>query len=95
MSAQTTTGETVNQNRTKRQLSAIKVVKYLFISTLVLLIIGSFVLFCIAIDTISNTNEDIDTIEKFGITELAAKRNERLKQQSLYLLRSLTIWIFS
>lgn len=86
--------QTVNPSLTERQLSAIKVVKYLFISSLLLLIIGCFVLFCIAIDSIVNSSETIDTIERFGITELAVKRSEHLKKQSnvLFLIPSIKFY---
>ncbi|CAG2169659.1 unnamed protein product [Oppiella nova] len=69
-------------NITERQLSAVKVVKYLFISSLIILIIGSIVLFGLSIDSIANISTNIDTIERYGVTELALKRTERLQQQS-------------
>ncbi|CAG2109817.1 unnamed protein product, partial [Medioppia subpectinata] len=68
----------------ERRLSALKVVKYLFISSLIILIIGSVVLFGLSIDSIVNISANIDTIERFGVTELAVKRTERLQQQSIY-----------
>ena len=82
MSSQPTPQQTANPSLTERQLSAIKVVKYLFISSLLLLIIGSIILCCISIDSIVNSSETIDTIERFGITELALKRSQQLKKQS-------------
>jgi hypothetical protein len=74
--------EVMNPSLKQHQLSAIKVIKYLLISSLIILIIGAIVLFGLAIDVIINSRNGIHTVERYGITELALKHTERLQQQS-------------
>ncbi|XP_054158271.1 uncharacterized protein LOC128956573 [Oppia nitens] len=65
--------------------------KYLFLCSVITLIIGSGVLFGLSIDRLANISDNIDSIERFGINELAAKRTEKLQQQKSSSILSLII----